>query len=84
MTRPPAPNLSRVKLPAVISRGRRYVQYVNKTCRRTGSLWVSRHKSWLFDSGRYLLVCQRYSEINPVRAATLDDPARGSPTRPAA
>ena len=59
----------------MISLGRRYVQYVNKTYRRTGTLWESRYKSSLIDSDHYLLSCQRYIELNPVRAAMVDDPA---------
>ncbi len=59
----------------VISLGRRYVQYINKTYRRTGTLWDSRYKSSLVQADTYLLLCQRYIELNPVRAAIVDDPA---------
>ncbi|HMW72469.1 MAG TPA: transposase, partial [Cellvibrionaceae bacterium] len=59
----------------VISLGRRYVQYVNRTYRRTGTLWDSRYKSSLVEAEAYLLLCQRYIELNPVRAAMVDDPA---------
>lgn len=59
----------------VISLGRRYVQYINKTYRRTGTLWDSRYKSSLVQVDNYLLLCQRYIELNPVRAAMVDDPA---------
>ena len=59
----------------VISLGRRYVQYINKTYRRTGTLWDSRYKSSLVQADNYLLLCQRYIELNPVRAAMVDDPA---------
>ena len=59
----------------MISLGRRYVQYINKTYRRTGTLWDSRYKSSLIQSDLYLLTCQRYIELNPVRAAIVDDPA---------
>lgn len=59
----------------IISLGRRYVQYINKTYRRTGTLWDSRYKSSLVQADRYLLLCQRYIELNPVRAAMVDDPA---------
>lgn len=58
----------------MIALGRRYVQYVNKTYRRTGTLWDSRYKSSLIQAERYLLVCQRYIELNPVRAAMVADP----------
>ena len=69
---PPAPDaVSQL----VISLGRRYVQYINKTYRRTGTLWDSRYKSSLVQEDNYLLLCQRYIELNPVRAALVDDPA---------
>lgn len=59
----------------MISLGRRYVQYINKTYRRTGTLWDSRYKSSVVQAEAYLLLCQRYIELNPVRAAMVDDPA---------
>ncbi len=59
----------------MISLGRRYVQYINKTYRRTGTLWDSRYKSSLVQADAYLLRCQRYIELNPVRATMVDDPA---------
>ena len=59
----------------VISLGRRYVQYINRTYRRTGTLWDSRYKSSLVQAETYLLTCQRYIEMNPVRAAMVEDPA---------
>jgi len=59
----------------MISLGRRYVQYVNTTYRRTGTLWDSRYKSSLIQAETYLLTCMRYIELNPVRAAMVDDPA---------
>lgn len=34
--------------------GRRYVYYINKSYRRTGTLWEGRYKSSLIDSDRYL------------------------------
>jgi putative transposase len=48
--------------------GRRYVYYINKTYRRTGTLWEGRYKASLVDSDAYLLTCMRYIELNPVRA----------------
>jgi len=59
----------------MISLGRRYVQYINTTYRRTGTLWDSRYKSSLIQAETYLLTCMRYIELNPVRAAMVDDPA---------
>jgi putative transposase len=58
----------------VISLGRRYVQYINRSYRRTGTLWDSRYKSSLVQVETYLLACQRYIELNPVRAAMVNDP----------
>jgi len=59
----------------IIALGRRYVQYINTTYRRSGTLWDSRYKSSLIQAETYLLACQRYIELNPVRAAMVDDPA---------
>jgi putative transposase len=54
--------------------GRRYVQYTNHTYGRTGTLWDSRYKSSLVQAETYLLLCQRYIELNPVRAGMVSDP----------
>jgi len=59
----------------VISLGRRYVQYINRTYRRTGTLWDSRYKASLVQAENYLIACLRYIELNPVRAAMVQDPA---------
>jgi len=56
--------------------GRRYVQYINKEYRRTGTLWESRRKSSLIDSETYLLACSRYIELNPVNANMVKDPTK--------
>ena len=56
--------------------GRRYVQYSNTTYRHTGTLWDSRYKSSMIQAETYLLDCMRYIELNPVRAAMVDDPAQ--------
>jgi putative transposase len=58
----------------IISVGRRYVQYINNAYGRTGTLWDSRYKSSLVQAETYLLVCQRYIELNPVRAGMVSDP----------
>ncbi len=55
--------------------GRRYVGLFNARHGRTGTLWEGRYKACLVDSERYLLTCQRYIELNPVRAHVTDDPA---------
>jgi putative transposase len=56
------------------SLGRQYVRYFNYTYRRTGTLWEGRYKSCIVDSDEYLLICQRYIELNPVRAGMVDLP----------
>ncbi len=56
------------------SLGRRYVRYINKEYKRTGTLWEGRFKSSLVDSERYLLACMRYIEMNPVRAFMVKHP----------
>jgi putative transposase len=56
--------------------GRRYVRYFNREYRRSGTLWEGRFKSSLVQSETYLLQCQRYIELNPVRAGMVSDPAQ--------
>lgn len=48
--------------------GRNYVQRLNARYRRTGTLWEGRYKASLVQDSNYLLTCQRYIELNPVRA----------------
>lgn len=55
--------------------GQRYVQYVNRTYRRSGTLWEGRFRSCLTQEDRYLLKCHRYIELNPVRADMVEHPA---------
>jgi putative transposase len=55
--------------------GQRYVQYVNRVYRRSGSLWEGRLRSSMVDAENYLLACQRYIELNPVRAGMVEHPA---------
>ncbi|NDY72942.1 transposase [Desulfobacter hydrogenophilus] len=54
--------------------GQRYVQYINRTYRRTGTLWEGRYRSCLVQEEKYLLTCQRYIELNPVRAGIVEHP----------
>jgi putative transposase len=56
--------------------GRRYVQYINRSYHRTGSLWEGRFKSSVVQAEAYLLTCMRYIELNPVRANMVNDPAQ--------
>jgi putative transposase len=55
--------------------GQRYVQYFNKTYRRSGTLWEGRYRSCPTQAETYLLACQRYIELNPVRASMVEHPA---------
>ena len=70
----PAGNGSPARL--MQSLGRRYVQYINRFYRRTGSLWEGRYKSSLVQVETYLLACYRYIELNPVRAGMVNDPGQ--------
>jgi putative transposase len=54
--------------------GQRYVQYVNRVYKRSGSLWEGRFRSSLVQTERYVLGCYRYIEMNPVRADMVKHP----------
>ncbi len=54
--------------------GRHYVRYFNHLYQRTGTLFEGRFKSCPVQSEYYFLVCQRYIELNPVRAGMVRDP----------
>ena len=41
---------------------------------RSGGLWEGRYRAGVVDSERYFLVCQRYIELNPVRAGMVGAP----------
>jgi putative transposase len=56
--------------------GQRYTQYVNRTYQRSGTLWEGRFRSSLTQDDTYLLTCQRYIELNPVRAGMVAHPAQ--------
>lgn len=55
--------------------GQHYVQYVNRTYRRSGTLWEGRFRSCLTQEEDYILGCYRYIELNPVRANMVGHPA---------
>jgi len=57
------------------SLGQRYVQYINRTYVRTGTLWEGRFKSCIANEDKYILACYRYIELNPVRASMVEHPA---------
>jgi len=54
--------------------GRKFVQYMNRSYRRSGTLWEGRYKASLVESEAYLLTCMRYIEMNPVRAGMVEHP----------
>ncbi len=56
------------------SLGQRYVQYINRKYRRSGTLWEGRFKSCLAQSETYVMTCYRYIELNPVRANMVHHP----------
>lgn len=55
------------------SLGRRYAQYFNQQHQRSGTIWEGRYRSSLIDPD-YFLRCQRYIELNPVRAGFESSP----------
>jgi putative transposase len=54
--------------------GQRYVQYINRSYKRSGTLWEGRFRSSVIQQDTYLLTCQRYIELNPVRAGMVNHP----------
>jgi putative transposase len=54
--------------------GQRYTQYINRSYRRSGSLWEGRFRSSIVQTEAYLLRCHRYIELNPVRAGMVKCP----------
>jgi putative transposase len=54
--------------------GQRYVQYVNRAYRRSGTLSEGQFRSCRAQEAAYVLACQRSLELNPVRAQTVRHP----------
>lgn len=54
--------------------GQCYVQYINRTYQRSGTLWEGRFRSCLIQTEAYVLACYRYIELNPVRAGMVKEP----------
>ena len=54
--------------------GERYVQFINRRYGRAGTLWQGRYRSCLVQNEHYFMVCQRYIEMNPVRASMVSNP----------
>mgnify|MGYP001816440336 CR=1 FL=1 len=52
----------------------RATRYRNKLEGRSGTLWESRYKSSPVQTDQYLLACDRYIELNPVRARMVRTP----------
>ena len=57
------------------SLGRRYVRYFNRRYQRSGTLWEGRFRSCVIEAEGYLLACQQYIELNPVRAGMVENAA---------
>ncbi len=49
-------------------------QYINRAYQRSGTLWEGRFRSCLTQKDNYLLACQRYIELNLVRAEMIEHP----------
>jgi putative transposase len=54
--------------------GQRYVQYINRTYGRSGTLWEGRFRSCIAQEEDYVLACYRYIEENPLRAGMVKHP----------
>jgi len=54
--------------------GAKYVRYVNRTYKRTGTLWEGRFKCSLIEEELYFLACLHYIEMNPLRAGIINSP----------
>jgi putative transposase len=57
------------------SLGRRFVAYVNRRHRRSGTLWEGRFKACPVQPDDHLLACYCYIELNPMRAGIVSHPA---------
>ena len=54
--------------------GQRYVPHFNRLHARSGTLWEGRFRASVIESEGYLFACQRYIELNPVRAGIVAHP----------
>jgi putative transposase len=54
--------------------GRHYVQHINKTYGRSGTLWERRYHASVVEAEPYLLTLYRCIELNPVRAGMVQAP----------
>lgn len=55
--------------------GRSYGRYFNDVNRRSGTLWEGRYRSTLLQADLYGLAGMVYTDLNPVRAGLVADPA---------
>jgi putative transposase len=53
----------------------RHSKRINAKLGRTGTLWEGRYYSGLVASDEYVVACYRYIELNPVRAAMVEQPS---------
>jgi len=53
----------------------RHAMHINRRRARTGTLWQGRYHASVVVSDRHFFECQRYIELNPVRAALVANPA---------
>ncbi|TWI62079.1 putative transposase [Pseudoduganella lurida] len=62
--------------PASLMKGvsQQYSQYFNWWYERSGTVWEGRYRSSLVAEDTYFLICQRYIELNPVRAGMVSSP----------
>ena len=51
-----------------------YAQYFNYYYRSSGAVWEGRYKTCMVQTENYFLECQRYIELNPVRAGMVKFP----------
>jgi putative transposase len=55
--------------------GQRYVQYIHRAYKRSGTLWLGRFGSCIAQNEHYFLGCYRYIVLNPLRAEMVVHPA---------
>ncbi|MCX5711463.1 MAG: transposase [Candidatus Omnitrophica bacterium] len=53
--------------------GSKYVRYINKVYKRSGTLWEGRFKCSIVEEEAYFLTCLRYIETNPLRAGIVNN-----------
>ena len=65
-----------VEGPALLMKGlsQQYSQYFNWWYGRSGTVWEGRYRSSPVPDENYFLTCQRYIELNPVRAGMASTP----------